>query len=734
MTKHFQTYLLVSLLLIPLGVISLSAHAQDATADSSTVVYPADYFAEYAPVTAQDMLDRIPGMSASSGGGGGPGGVRGGPSSSRGRGGGGAGGRRGLGDGGGGNQILINGKRTAGKNNQASTQLDRIAASLVNYIEIIRGTSGDLDIRGSGQVINVVLFEEISTSSISYEALASRTWDNETNPGGSLSYSDQAGNLDYLLSARATPNHRYTLTKENSILGDFSPNDLIREERNQDQTNYELSMNLDYTINDRSSARLNGLYGLSDSESDTDRWTTDLTVMPNQILQEREDNDNDQDNWELGGDYELNFDNGGRFKVLFILNESNDDSLRERYEILDSNAENKDLFLNTVAKNEERIVRGSYTLDIFDGQNLEAGVERAQTILNSSLKLATDTASGTPSPDFGGLIPVSVSNANSKVEEIRVEPYLVHNWQLNPRMTLESTLKYETSEIEQSGDVVNKRDFDFVKPKLDYRFNITPVLQLRGTLEKTVSQLSFRDFVAASDINDNDADVQAGNVQLQQEEAWEYDVNVEYRLPNDVGVVDASLFYHDLENVIERIDVSPSPTDLQSASGNIGDGERYGFRANASLRMGMIGLPNVLTSSRFTLQDSDVTDPFLGISRRTDQYVRGSFEIGFRHDIPSLNMNYGLSWNNRFDGNRKRYDIDDIELSAGDPLWDVFVEIVAFGGITFRLQSNRDLLAGKRCRERQRFVGRTSDNILEEIEDNCSANGRSLTLLINGTF
>ena len=162
MTRHSLIRKANILALALSATISGLVQAQDSAQDTSTVVYQADYFAEYAPVTAQDMLDRIPGMSASSGGSG-PGGVRGSPSNSRGSGGGGAGGRRGLGDGGGGNQILINGKRTAGKNNQASTQLNRIAAGQVDYIEIIRGTSGDLDVRGSGQVINVVLFEDLST-------------------------------------------------------------------------------------------------------------------------------------------------------------------------------------------------------------------------------------------------------------------------------------------------------------------------------------------------------------------------------------------------------------------------------------------------------------------------------------------------------------------------------------------------------------------------------------------
>lgn len=706
--------------------ISPTAFSQNASEDESTIVYPAAYFAEYAPVTAQDMLDRIPGLVRSSGGSGVTGGARGGTS----RGGGGAGGRRGLGDGAGINQVLINGKRTAGKTNQASSQLDRIAAELVDYVEIIRGTSADLDVRGSGQVVNVVLLEEISTSSLSYQAEMARYWDHDAQPGGSLSYSGEIGNLDFLFSAQATPRHEFRLRKEESVLGDFSPNDAVREEKTRDQTDYEYSLNLNYLVNEQSSVRFNALYGLNDSETDVGRWTVDLKTSPRRVVQEREDNDSDRDNWEIGGDYEYNFANGNRFKILFINNESNDDSLRERYEVFDGGDENKNLFLHNVTKDQERIVRGSYTMEPLERQSLEVGVERAQTILNSKLSLAIESSTGSPSQDFGGLVPIT--NSSSRVEEIRLEPFLVHNWQFNPRMSLESTLKYESSEIEQSGDVFNKRDFDFLKPKLDYRFNITPALQLRGTLEKTVSQLSFRDFVAASDFNDNDSNVLAGNSQLRQEEAWQFDLNLEYRLPNDVGVVDTSIFYHDLENVIDRIDVSPSPDELESANGNIGDGERYGFRANASIRMGMINLPNVLFNTRFFVQDSQVTDPFLGIDRRTREYVRGTLFLGFRHDVTRYNMNYGLGWNNRFESNRKTYDLEDIELTAGDPRWNAFVEVIAFNDITFRLSGL--LIPAIDCRERQRFVGAISREILEEIEDSCDTNGRTITLRINGTF
>ena len=56
-----------------------SIWAQESVGDDSTVRYPAAYFEQWAPVTAQDMMDRIPGLSSG-------GGSRGGPSGGGGRG------------------------------------------------------------------------------------------------------------------------------------------------------------------------------------------------------------------------------------------------------------------------------------------------------------------------------------------------------------------------------------------------------------------------------------------------------------------------------------------------------------------------------------------------------------------------------------------------------------------------------------------------------------------------
>ena len=720
-----------------LSVCSRVGLAQENVGDESTVVYPASYFAEWTPVTAQDMLDRIPGLS-----GGGFGGGRGGPSGGfrGGRGGppgsfrGGGSGGRGFGGGSRGSEILINGKRTAGKNNSTGGQLTRITAEQVDYIQIIRGTSGELDVRGSGQVVNVVLFDTFSESTLQYEAQARQSDDNTVTPSATLSYSGQQGGLNYQLEARASDVYFQNRSKENSVLADFSPNDFIRERRWTEGNDASVSGNLDYALNAASSVRFNALWSAGDSDAELFRSTTDLKVSPNVTTYQHELNPGNTDNWELGGDYEYNTGNGSRYKVLFISNSFTRSSIRERFDIVAEGVEDKNLFLDSWSNTKERIVRGSYTFDIFEGQDIELGGERAQTILDSRLALGLDSNTGTPSDAVGGLVPVAVANANSSVEEVRYEPFVIHNWVINPRMSLESSLLYELSEITQRGDVSRQRDFDFVKPKLDFRYDLTPTIQLRGTIEKIVEQLSFSDFVAATDNQDEDSNVQAGNADLRQEWYWNYEVNAEYRLPDDIGVVSGRLYYEDWHDRIERLDVTIDEDNLLSANGNIGDGEKYGMDIRASIRMRMIDMPNLLITASQTMEDSKIIDPFLGIERRMLFSFRGRNSFGFRHDIPRWKLNYGGNFNNQFDGARIRYDIDDIELSAGDPFWTAFVEWVSPRNITFRLDAQRIINSGEFCRERQRFAGRISDGILEEIEDQCSTSGPTVSLRINGTF
>lgn len=709
-------------LLLPFSPMLL-AQSQDAS--ESTVTYPAEFFAQYAPVSVNDMLNRIPGIGLA---------LEENPANRFG-----SGNDRGLGAQ---DQILVNGKRLAGKANEASAQLNRITADQVDYIEIVRGTSGNLDVQNAGQLVNIVLLESLSSTTLTGQVGMTQFQDGTVEPTGTLSFSGQSGNIDYLVSANLATNYEAQERFERSFLPDRSFNETRAVDTYRDQQNISLNSNIVYQPTDSDRIAFNALYGVSDPPSELLRTITDLKPDAGPVVFEREDLPATSDNWEFGGDYQHNFADGDRYKLLFIVNEKNDAVTRERFfSTVEDREEIKTLFLDTDSRYRERIVRTSYTWRLAEGQNLELGIEGAQTIQDSALRLGLRIP-GTPQPEYGGLVPADPPNAVSTVEEIRYEGFAIHNWQINSRMSLESSLLYETSEIEQSGEVAKKRDFNFLKPKLDFRFDINPSFQARMSVEKEVSQLSFADFSANTNPQDADQDFISGNPEIEPQETWRYNINLDYRLPNDGGVLNSRLFYLDVEKSIGRVDVTTDPERPMSANGNVGDGKVFGLYLNASVRLGFIDLPQAVVTAGLNLEDAYLYDPLIGKKRTIIPYDRGGYRLGFRHDIPEQRLNYGFNFQDGIGGvggtggNRVRYDINNvIFFGAGKirPNLELFVEKVSFGNLTYRFQIN-NAYDFENCFERKRYSGYLRDGNLSEIERYCTTTGRTFSLSVRGNF
>ncbi len=714
--KRNQLYQAMLCGLLAGGVHAPAAFGQDApvTDEDSTVTYPATFFSQFEPFSVNDMLDRIPGINIARGGGGGGGG----PGSSGGN------NRRGLGMGG--DQVLINGRRIAGKENEGSSQLARIPASQVDYIEIIRGTSGDLDVRGGAQVINIVLLEAETRSSITYEVNTDHYHDDSLKPGAKIAWTGSSGGFDYLISGETEPRYEHRIGHETSILGDGSPNERIKRVSTREAQPMVLSSNLAWQVGDADLFHLNLQYEDDSAPEVANRDILNTKYDPPLVDLELDVLDETEHFWEVGGDYEHILSGGQRWKTLFIVNRGDSHSLRDRYLLeLNSDERTRDLHLDFANTYQERILRSGYTFDFAGSQSLELGIERAQTILDSNLQL--DLLSD------GGTVLARVSTADATVEEIRYESFAVHNWQINDRMSLESTLIFEQSEISQSGDVSKSRDFEFLRPKVDYRFDITPAVQFRATIEKDVAQLSFSDFTANTSEGDDDRNALAGNPDLRQEQSWRYDANLEYRFHDDNGVLNTNVFYHELIDVIDRVDVS-TPDAIQSANGNIGDGERFGVALDGSYRFTSVGESQILLESGLRVEDSNVVDPFLGIDRRFSRQGRGEARVGFRHDFPARNFNYGFSWSHNFRDGRIAYDIDKIEsYNSGD--WvRLFAETQGWAELIYRLEVFNPM-ENKRCRVRSRYLGGTiATGYLSEIEDSCSHTGPTIAIKIRGTI
>tara|TARA_B100001057_G_scaffold484670_1_gene563117 strand:+ start:1105 stop:3216 length:2112 start_codon:yes stop_codon:yes gene_type:complete len=694
--------------LMNLAMAEIPSTHKSAGDEDSTVIYPAGYFTQFFPVSANDMLSRIPGIDLA---------LRGGR------------GGRGLGSGAG--EVLINGQRITGKNNGGRSALARISADQVQHIAIIRGTSKELDVRGGGQIVNVVLLDQPSRSSTTVQLRSDIIQDGTFDPGGQLSRSGQNGDLNYLFNLEADPRYRAWESREFSFKPNGELTEVRKESRTRDETQLQTSMNLGYSF-PQSVLQFNALYETLGEVSD-ERYRTITQLADHSSRIETESNLARRDAWEIGGDFEHDFNEAGTYRFLFIVNDRDSVNIRNRFKQAD-HLSNQDLFIRNAARDREHIARTSYTFDLSDLQGLELGVEGAQTIRDSNLILGR-AIEGTPDPAWANLVPVAIPNGNSTVQELRYETFANHNWRINERMSLESAMIVETSTIQQSGDVSNARDFQFFRPRIDYRFDITPSLQLRAGLRRDVEQLSFSDFSASVDGGDEDRDTLAGNPQIRQEQSWRYELNLEMRLPNDLGVVNSQFWYRNVTDHIDRIDVSSNEGILASARGNIGDGKRYGLNLDLSTKLDNLGLQNALLTTAVRLRDSEYTDPFLGIKRRQRGNGRWQANVGFRHDVSAHGLTYGLNYSNKSNGSTGRLaiDIDDIEEFIEAPRLSAYVEKRAFGNLMFRLESS-NITDAEWCRKRSRFVGPTVNGIQEEFEDYCNGGGMELALRVRTTF
>ena len=678
---------------------------------NSTVIYNADSFSQYNPVTASDMLDRIPGISLRGGG----------PGSGR--------GDRGLGTGG---NLLINGQRIAGKGNSARDQLDRITAAEVERIEIIRDTSGALNVRGASEVINVILLASQSRSSTTVELVNRLNHDDTLETGGSVAWSKQVGNFQALVNLEARPNYENRDNREvrlgpnNEVVG------TLFETNIRDQQENTLSSNMSYSLGDHR-MQLNALIREGDHPRPVRRDFVDFTDagLVNRI--EEEDVNREESNWEVGGDYEFSFDDGSRLSVLFVANNEIRNNVRERYSANPAEEGlSKNLFIDSRQERQEFIIQGNYNFSITETQSLRVGIESADTQLDSSLLIGSSSGSEPASASVGGLSPLlSVSNPGTKVQEIRYEGFAFHNWTLSDRSSLESSLVYETSEISQTGAVNKTRDFQFWRPSFDYRFNITENFRFRGTVKRSVSQLSFSSFAATTNEEDRDLNALAGNPELEPQTSWDYEGQLEYRLPNDGGVISSNISYSDIDNYIGRINATIDPNEPLSATGNVAPAKRWAMFNRASIRLNSLSLPNAILGVTLGLFDSEIIDPFLKTKQRIGG--RGFAGINFRHDITSLGLSYGIDYSHSIWGGNYDIDIKTITRNDRERSLDLFVSKVWFEDWTFRLESD-NTLGASRCRYRQRFDGTTINGAISLIQDSCSSRYRRLNLSIQTTF
>ncbi len=726
---------------------SYAAQTTTTTGDASIVTYEQDYFVQYAPVTLLDMLQRVPGaqeiLNKNRQQRGGRGGGRGAQNQ----------GERGFGSGG--DQILMDGKRLAGKSNNIDDTLGRISAENVEKIELIRGAAQGLDVQSQGLVINIVLKEGTSNSSTFWQVKSEMKGSNDPGFEALVSHSGSLDKLDYTLSAARTSNNGFfTRTEEFFDASDVNTGDRLVD-TSFHQRGWDFNTNLTYNFEDGGVFRLNGLYKTEKTKNDEDR--IDTGNSPKNVLWAR---DEDEDQWEVGGDYTKNFDGIGNFKFLFVINKDNTDQFIDRFQ--DANLTNP--FLETIEEEhelkKEKIFRASLTRNIFEGQSLEVGGEAAINTFDKSFR----------SEDFDTDLDSFVLEADDdvKIKENRYEIFAHHTYNVTDVFVVQTSLTTEFSKIVADnffpdGTLLDSRNtsFTYFKPRLNLRYDLAARDQLRATVEKKVSQLDFNNFVTRFDQRTEEFKI--GNTQLRPEQLWEFLLAYEHRFANDGGSFEIEGFYRDFTDKIERVDFTEyvdlglNPTDRETffglvgmpgfdaardyindvgsdftdKSGNVPSASSYGANVKGSLRLGFAGLSDAVLSATYTYEKSSVINQFTLMEQRFQGQSLHRWDINYRHDITDLGLSYGGRVN--FNSDAATTDINDYWPFSPQASVSVFAEYNIFNGIKLRVDA-KQLTKRRGLSTQYTYVDHIRLNELSVRADKDTRVPREIEISLQGTF
>jgi hypothetical protein len=710
-----RAVLIVGLFAALLGLVSMRAQAQDAATSNDrqdqqgVVNYPAEFFARYQPNTALEMVQQIPGFQLDDGSG-----------------------ERGFGTSAG--NILINDRRLSAKQDRPSSILDRIPASRVERIDLIRGQVRSIDMLGQSVVANVVLRGDVPAA-MRWEASVLKNFLDSsielTDLATDISRSDRWRDIDY--------NTGVTLTRRGTgdeIVVDVldGDGDLI-EERSEEQEelayNVNGNLNLSTTVG-RTLLQLNSRLSWQDFETTvvSDRTPVDTNSEPRQEIFGR---DNESKAFEIGVDAERSIatDLIGKGILLFFRNDSDTTNTQRSIEELAGQTRFRVADANVITT--ETITRLEFEWAGWRDHAVKLNIEGALNSIDGSLVAAVDTGAGP--------VMVDVPGGNTRVEELRGDILLNDTWSLG-EWVVDYGLGAELSEISQTGDANRTRDFFFVKPQALAIWSPSQGVQTRLRVAREVAQLNLSDFVTTTQFQDDN--LLRGGQDLEPESTWVTELTYEQRF-GELGVVSLMGFHHWISDAQDFVPL----TDTTDAPGNIGDGRRWGVAMESTLSLEGLGLTGARLDLKVRWQDSTVVDPVTGLDRIltgrsehqgpptfsfnvVDNNFELIFDIAFRQDFEHARVAWG--WDIADRGERTWFKVDELNVYDEDGIeMNVFVETTRWLGVKFRLEGS-NLNHFTETRDRALYVGRRGLSPVSRRELTEVSEGRRLILTVSGSF
>lgn len=579
-----------------------SGHAAASTEESGRTIYSVEFFRDAQPDTAYDLVIRVPGFTFEEGG------VA-----------------RGLAGTGG--NVLIDGERPLGKSASLRSTLERIPASHVLRLELIRRGSRDFDVQEWPVIVNVVRRPAAAltrTITVNSNLMSDGRWIPTLRHELNRRYGEQSldvqlqtsGAVDYLAGdgwrrrADSTGDSPETATIESEGDGRF----------HEAKGSWRAPL-------------LNGMLSVS-ALVRPGRWDFRESLDTSIGGERREYRQEDVDA-EAGVFYERSM---GRVQVNALLMQhiSQVETRWERELAGTSSSFTSD------SRAGESIARVSARWRGAEGFSMEWGGEGAFNFLNRRAGYEVDRN------------PAVLPSADARVEERRGEAFAWLFWQPTAGLSIDAGVRFETSRIGQKGDLAQSRSFTYFKPRLLAAWEPAPHHRIRVRGAREVGQLDFEDFASSVELQLDG--VSAGNPALRPDEAWLFEVAYE-RSFWDRGAIVMLVRHSRMRHVQDRVPIFSVPScdtvqgrpvigfstcrTVYDAPGNIDEGRSDELGVTLNVPLDRLGITGGLLRADATFRSSRVTDPTTRERRRiSDQHSR-DIVLTFNHDISRLQLSWG---------------------------------------------------------------------------------------------
>lgn len=641
------SYLSVSLAFLSIFSPGLVG-AQEANSEGRTA-YPAEFFVHSQPSNALDMVALLPGFRLVEG-----------DSDLRGY------------SGAAGN-VLVDGQRPAGKAETLEDVLKRIPAVRVVRIELVRAGASGVDMQGYALLANVVLSSGRKLGGrIEAEQAFFRHSFSASRVSGQLDF-DRSGHIVNLsASAYREVDDEHGFGTRNRLGAGGTPVRLA------DYFQPEVERIVEGTASYRLPA-FGGTLRLTGLGRDN-RKTVDIGYdirFPEPAIIEGSERKHVR-TYEAGLRFERALGSASILDMLASYRSENEKGGDSETSVGSSDRSDEH------ARTSEAIIRTAFRHHR-GAMDFELGAEGAINTLDSRNLLFEDG------------VEVPLPNAAVKVEEHRAEFFANTTWEISPRVSLESGLRYELSRLAQSGDTELSKSLAFLKPRARLNWASADGHELRLLAEREVGQLDFGNFVGAASLNAGT--ISAGNRDLEPDSLWRAEIAFENRF--GPGSLVLAVRREWISDLVDQLPVIVDGT-VYDAVGNIGSARRDEVEASLKLPLDALGLHGVLVDADMTARRGRATDPSTGQRRRISKDIPVEAKLSITHDIPTWRLRWGGSF--VFEQEEKSYKIREIQTDSLGGRLDLFVEYKPDPRWTIRL-FGRNLTDRPAVRTREIYAG-----------------------------